>query len=200
MQVNYSILSRENIVILLNWNKRRGKHIWNMFLSFFVVLYSTNLEMHLWRWFLYERTLSTSPKGWGLFLWEVEIRRLWLWKQKTFILRPRDRLRQQPWTSLCLVCVISPSCFSCFPNRIAIPTVSLRHSFTFPAPSLGFSNIESVLRLRTHPSAPHKKSSVCMEHITHKSVTAWQVIAPNGCQHAEMWGEHCEWRSETRGE
>lgn len=58
----------------------------------------------------------------------------------------------------------------------------------------------TVLSLHTPPSTPHKKPSVCVEHITHKSVTAWQVIAPNGCQHAEMWGGHCERRSETRGE
>lgn len=35
----------------------------------------------------------------------------------------------------------------------------------------------------------HKTFSVKV-HITYKSVTAWQVIAPNGCQHAEMWGTH----------
>lgn len=54
-----------------------------------------------------------------------------------------------------------------------------------------------------HTSPPlqtKKNPSACAEHITRKSVTAWQVIAPNGCQPAEMWGGHCEKRSETRGE
>lgn len=50
------------------------------------------------------------------------------------------------------------------------------------------------------PLHTKKNPSVCAEHITHESVTAWQVIAPNGCQHAEMWGGHCVRRSETRGE
>lgn len=52
----------------------------------------------------------------------------------------------------------------------------------------------------THFPPIHTQLSVCAEHIIYKSVTAWQVIAPNGCQHAEMWGGHCEERSETRGE
>lgn len=50
------------------------------------------------------------------------------------------------------------------------------------------------------PLQTKKNPSACTEHITRKSVTAWQVIAPNGCQPAEMWGGHCEKRSETRGE
>lgn len=54
-----------------------------------------------------------------------------------------------------------------------------------------------------HTSSPlqtKKNPSACTKHITRKSVRAWQVIAPNGCQPAEMWGGHCEKRSETRGE
>lgn len=46
----------------------------------------------------------------------------------------------------------------------------------------------------------YTKSSVLAQHVTHKSVTPGQVIAPNGCQHAEMWGGHWEERSETSGE
>lgn len=49
------------------------------------------------------------------------------------------------------------------------------------------------------PLTTQKPQCAQRERITRKSVGPWQVIAPNGCQHAEMWG-HCEERSETRGE